>query len=83
MKLANVILIYIPDLNFWIFIRIDNVFYNTVISCYILSAGFMYPVVTHWAWDGSGWLANGPDGLAYQVRHRDETQQCAVCLSVC
>ncbi|XP_072034506.1 putative ammonium transporter 1 isoform X2 [Amphiura filiformis] len=35
-----------------------------IYSCVI--TGFVYPVVTHWAWDGSGWLANGPDGIAYQ-----------------
>ena len=31
--------------------------------CYIhhSSLGFVYPVVTHWAWDGNGWLYKGVD----------------------
>ena len=28
--------------------------------CYFL-AGFVYPIVTHWAWDGNGWLYVGVD----------------------
>ncbi|XP_071509116.1 putative ammonium transporter 1 [Diadema antillarum] len=28
--------------------------------------GVIYPIVAHWAWSAEGWLANGPNGLAYQ-----------------
>ena len=30
-------------------------------------AGFVYPVITHWTWDSTGWLANGPEGIAFKV----------------
>ncbi|XP_013379842.1 putative ammonium transporter 1 isoform X2 [Lingula anatina] len=28
--------------------------------------GVVYPIVTHWAWSSSGWLAVGIDGIAYK-----------------
>uniref|UniRef100_A0A914VCS0 Ammonium transporter n=1 Tax=Plectus sambesii TaxID=2011161 RepID=A0A914VCS0_9BILA len=34
--------------------------YSTLIS------GFVYPVITHWVWDQSGWLANGPEGIQFK-----------------
>lgn len=39
-----------------------------VYSCFL--TGFVYPIVTHWAWDGNGWLASGIEydsgAIAYQ-----------------
>lgn len=26
---------------------------------YMLSAGFVYPVLTHWAWSSEGWMNQG------------------------
>ncbi|XP_022082672.1 putative ammonium transporter 1 [Acanthaster planci] len=37
-----------------------------IYSCVI--TGVIYPIVSHWAWSGNGWLAAGPgvEGVAYQ-----------------
>ncbi|XP_038072393.1 putative ammonium transporter 1 [Patiria miniata] len=37
-----------------------------IYSCFI--TGVVYPIVSHWAWSGEGWLAAGPgiEGVAYQ-----------------
>uniref|UniRef100_A0A914VTF0 Ammonium transporter n=1 Tax=Plectus sambesii TaxID=2011161 RepID=A0A914VTF0_9BILA len=32
----------------------------------VLLTGLVYPVITHWTWDSSGWLANGPDGIKFK-----------------
>ena len=38
----------------------------------VIFEGFLYPVVTHWAWDGNGWLFKGvtyddDKSITYQV----------------
>uniref|UniRef100_A0A914XHE4 Ammonium transporter n=1 Tax=Plectus sambesii TaxID=2011161 RepID=A0A914XHE4_9BILA len=32
----------------------------------VLLGGFVYPVITHWSWDSTGWLANGPEGVKFK-----------------
>ncbi len=51
---------------------------SLILILFIIDVGVAYPVVTHWAWSGEGWLAQGIDidhdgediTIAYRVRER-------------
>ena len=48
-------------------IMIMDLLIPTSKTCSILLVGFLYPVVTHWAWDANGWLFVGVDYIKDNV----------------
>uniref|UniRef100_A0A914XGP8 Ammonium transporter n=1 Tax=Plectus sambesii TaxID=2011161 RepID=A0A914XGP8_9BILA len=40
-------------------------FYAYISYCVVLT-GFVFPTITHWAWQKDGWLANGPEGIKFK-----------------